>query len=54
MELSPEKKNDGNLHHALRAMMYFPVIFFWVCVCVCDIPSPNKGIITLLFHLSFN
>jgi hypothetical protein len=37
------KKNDGNLHHALRAMMQFPVIFF-----PGDTPSPNKKINSFL------
>jgi hypothetical protein len=38
MELSSEKKKmTETLHHALRAMMQFPVIFFSG-----DTPSPNK------------
>jgi D-aminopeptidase len=28
MEISPEKKMTETLHHALCAMMQFPVIFF--------------------------
>jgi hypothetical protein len=36
MELSPGKKRQ-TLHHALRAMMQFSVIFFSG-----DTPSPNK------------
>jgi hypothetical protein len=34
-----KKKMTETLHHALRAMMQFPVIFCWVT----DTPSPNKN-----------
>jgi hypothetical protein len=49
MELSPGKKMTETLHHALRAMMQFPVLFFFSG----DTPSPNKTIDSFLnsFHI---
>jgi hypothetical protein len=49
MKLSPEKKMTETLHHALRAMMQFPVIFFSG-----DTPSPNKKMNSFLKSLNMS